>query len=125
MYQRKRSLAQFSPEVVQKIRAADFSRGRRADGSCFERGYLRSISSASCNLKDSFDSGLIVMSRSPVRAAPAVPAPAPAPAPMAAPLPPPAIAPISAPTTAPPPAPSAVRFPRFLPDSVTSVVVTR
>src|SRR5512135_2461568 len=65
----------------------------------------------------------MVMSRSPVSAVPAVPAPAPAPAPMAAPLPPPAIAPMSAPTTAPPPAPSAVRLPRPLPDSVTSDVL--
>src|ERR1700674_1391666 len=67
----------------------------------------------------------MVMSLSPVNAAPAVPAPAPAPAPIAAPLPPPASAPIIAPTAAPPPAPTAVRFPRPLPDSVTSVVFSR
>src|SRR5579864_7177638 len=64
----------------------------------------------------------MVISRSPVNAAPAVPAPAPAPAPIAAPLPPPASAPISPPTTAPPPAPIAVLLPRPLPDSVTAVV---
>src|SRR5579863_8914037 len=64
------------------------------------------------------------MSRLPVIAVPAVPAPAPTPAPMAAPLPPPASAPMSAPTTAPPPAPSAVRLPRPLLDSVTSVVLS-
>src|SRR5919201_389072 len=52
-----------------------------------------------------------VMFLLPVKAAPAVPAPAPAAAPIAAPLPPPARAPIRAPAPAPPPIIVAERLP--------------
>src|SRR5579864_2372224 len=60
----------------------------------------------------------------PVKAAPAVPAPAPAPAPMAAPLPPPAIPPISAPRAEPPPMATTSRFLWDLPSNVTGCVLT-
>ncbi|PYU28719.1 MAG: hypothetical protein DMG31_19380 [Acidobacteria bacterium] len=76
--------------------------------------YFWGISRALVNLKLSFVSGAIVISRFPVSAVPATPAPPPAPAPMAAPLPPPASAPMIAPAPAPIAAPSAVLFPRPL-----------
>jgi len=59
----------------------------------------------------------------PVKAAPAVPAPAPAPAPIAAPLPPPARPPISAPTAEPPPMAMMSRFLWDFPSKVTSRVL--
>src|SRR5271157_836823 len=62
-------------------------------------------------LKLAADSAGIVNSLLPVKAAPAVPAPAPTRPPMRAPLPPPAIPPISAPPPAPPPIRTAERLP--------------
>src|SRR5579862_9339901 len=107
---------------------ASLSRAYR-DGECrflqVSSGYFFLTSRGSSNWNVSFVSGAMVISLSPVSAAPAVPAPAPAPAPMAAPLPPPATAPMMAPNAAPPPAPTAVRLPRLLPDSVTSEVLSR
>src|SRR5215467_13201346 len=67
--------------------------------------------SGDLRVKATADSAGNSISLLPVKAVPAVPAPAPAAAPMAAPLPPPASPPISAPSTAPPPAITAVRLP--------------
>src|SRR5215468_5370074 len=69
------------------------------------------ISSGELSLKVRAVSAGRTTSALPVKAAPAVPAPAPAAAPMAAPLPPPAIPPIRAPNPAPPPTATAVRLP--------------
>src|ERR1043166_5545605 len=65
-----------------------------------------------------------VISWLPVKAAPAVPAPAPAAAPIAAPLPPPAKAPINAPAPAPPPMKPAERLPLPLTERATIPVST-
>src|SRR5215469_3271707 len=72
------------------------------------------------SLKLTADSAGRTMSLLPVKALPAVPAPAPARAPIAAPLPPPAIPPIRAPRPAPPPVVAAVLLP--LPLTVLSYV---
>src|SRR5512146_1270982 len=65
-----------------------------------------------CNsLKVTADSAGSTMFLLPVKAAPAVPAPAPAAAPIRAPLPPPARPPTRAPRPAPPPIKPAVRLP--------------
>src|SRR5690242_7434539 len=69
------------------------------------------ISTGCSSLKLTALSAGRTMSLLPVKAAPAVPAPAPAAAPIAAPLPPPAKPPMSAPSPAPPPIATAERLP--------------
>src|SRR5437764_2009521 len=80
-----------------------------ADVGLFENYIL--ISTGCSSLKLTADSAGSTISLFPVKAAPAVPAPAPAAAPMAAPLPPPAKPPISAPKPAPPPIITVERLP--------------
>src|SRR5579883_50001 len=76
------------------------------------------------SLKLTADSAGSVISRLPVRPAPAVPAPPPTSAPMAAPLPPPANAPINAPAPAPPPIIAALRLPLPVEDCAMVEVAT-
>src|SRR5437879_12178293 len=84
-----------------------------------------SLTEMGCSsLKLTADSAGKTISLLPVKAAPAVPAPAPAAAPMAAPLPPPASAPINAPAPAPPPMNPALLLPLPFKELVTAVVWT-
>src|SRR5579859_8209547 len=117
----------FATSPVKRCDKGALSRQRHRDGrapslrSGCQKNYCFT-STDFVSLKLSADSAGMTMFLLPVKAAPAVPAPAPARPPMSAPLPPPASPPMSAPAPAPPPIITVDRLPLPFIERSTEVV---